>query len=105
MFFILSKTAAFLLLPSNLLIMLALVGAVLMATRFKRLGMRLAIASVVLLAFAGFSPLGSLLAHVLEDRFPPWDSSRGAPDGIVVLGGAIMPMLSRQYGEPVINSD
>jgi uncharacterized SAM-binding protein YcdF (DUF218 family) len=25
----------------------------------------------------------------LEDRFPPWDAARGAPDGIIVLGGAI----------------
>jgi len=105
MFFILSKTAAFLLLPSNLLIVLALFGTVLLATRFRRAGMRLMVGSLVLLAFAGFSPLGNLLAHGLEKRFPPWDSSRGTPDGIVVLGGAISPVLSRDYGETVVSSD
>ncbi len=31
-----------------------------------------------------------MLSHVLESRFPPWDPARGAPDGIVVLGGAII---------------
>lgn len=105
MFFILSKTAAILLLPSNFLIALGFIGIVLMATRFKRAGRRIALASLVLLALAGFSPLGTLLAHKLESRFPPWDPSRGAPDGVVVLGGAIVAGLSRDYGETAVGSD
>jgi uncharacterized SAM-binding protein YcdF (DUF218 family) len=105
MFFILSKTVTLLMLPSNLLFLLCVVGAVLMATRFKRAGKRLAIASLVLLAVAGFSPIGGVLAHTLESRFPPWDATRGPPDGIVVLGGTISPKLSRDYGEPVVGSD
>jgi uncharacterized SAM-binding protein YcdF (DUF218 family) len=105
MFFILSKTVAFFLLPSNLLIALCLLGVVLMATRFKRAGRRLAITGIVLLALVGFSPLGGMLGYALESRFPPWNASRGAPDGIVILGGAISPMLSREYGEPAVNSD
>jgi uncharacterized SAM-binding protein YcdF (DUF218 family) len=76
-----------------------------MATRLRRAGLRLAIACLVLLAAAGLFPLGAVLSHALESRFPPWDAARGAPDGIVVLGGAILPELSRQYGEPVIGSD
>ena len=28
---------------------------------------------------------------MLENRFPVWDPARGAPDGIIVLGGAINP--------------
>ena len=105
MLFILSKTVTLLTLPSNLLFLLCVVSAVLMATRFKRAGKRLAIASLVLLAAAGFSPIGGVLAHMLESRFPPWDATRGPPDGIVVLGGAISPRLSRDYGEPVVGSD
>ena len=38
----------------------------------------------------GFSPLGSLLLYSLESRFPPWDAARGAPDGIIILGGSIV---------------
>jgi len=102
MFFILSKTAAFLLLPSNILILIGVGGLVLMATWFARAGRRMALASLALLALAGFTPLGAVLSHKLESRFPPWDASRGAPDGIVVLGGAILPGLSLDYGTPAI---
>lgn len=105
MFFILSKTAALLLLPSNILILLGLAGIALMATPRKCTGMRMAVASVVLLAAAGFLPVGNLLLRPLEARFPEWDASRGAPDGIVVLGGAISSSLSQDYDEPVLDSD
>lgn len=105
MFFILSKTVAFLLLPSNLLIVFGLIGLVLMATRFRRAGLRMVVASLLLLAVLGFSPLGGILAHVLESRFPPWDATRGAPDGIVVLGGGIASTLSGDYDEPILTSD
>ncbi len=105
MFFILSKTVAFLFLPSNVLILLGLAGAALMATRRRRAGACMAAASLLLLTAAGFLPVGSLLTHTLESRFPPWDASHGAPDGIVVLGGAIASDLSREYGEPVVGGD
>jgi uncharacterized SAM-binding protein YcdF (DUF218 family) len=98
MFFILSKTAALLLLPSNFLIAIGIVGVALLLTRWRRAGTRLMALSLVLLALAGFLPIGAVLEHTLESRFPPWDPSRGAPDGIIVLGGAIDPTLSREYG-------
>jgi uncharacterized SAM-binding protein YcdF (DUF218 family) len=105
MFFILSKTVAFLLLPSNILILIGVAGLVLMATRFARAGRRLAVVSLVLLVVAGFAPIGIVLAHLLESRFPPWDPSGGPPDGIVVLGGAISPRLSLDYGTPALGGD
>lgn len=105
MFFILSKTAAFFLLPSNLLIAAGLIGIALLTTRFRRAGLRLMIGSLVLLALLGFSPLGGMLSHVLESRFPPWDPSRGAPDGIVVLGGGIAANLSGDYDEPMLTGE
>src|SRR5471032_2261592 len=100
-----SKTAAFLFMPSNFLIALGFIGIALMVTRFKRSGRRIALASLLLLGLLGFSPLGTLLTHKLESRFPPWDPARGAPDGIVVLGGVISPPLSRGYGDTVVNAD
>jgi uncharacterized SAM-binding protein YcdF (DUF218 family) len=45
-------------------------------------------------AVFGYSPAGNLLIYPLEHRFPPWDASRGAPDGIIILGGAIGPDAS-----------
>jgi uncharacterized SAM-binding protein YcdF (DUF218 family) len=59
------------------------------------------VASVVLLAICGFSPLGRLLLYPLESRFPPWDAVRGAPDGIIVLGGSIDVDLSAAHGVAV----
>lgn len=103
MFFVLSKTIGIMLLPTNFLIGVGLLGVILLATRFAPLGRRLAIASVVLLAICGFSPLGNLVLYPLEQRFPPWDPARGAPDGIVVLGGAIDPDLSAAHGVTVFS--
>ena len=102
MFFVLSKTLGFLILPTNLLIGVGVVGAILMFTRLASLGRKLVIASVLLLVICGLSPLGNWLMFPLEQRFPPWDPSRGAPDGIIVLGGAIDADLSAAHGTPVV---
>src|ERR1700758_234772 len=91
-------------LPTNLLIGLALLGALLSGTRFARAGRRLMIFSVVLLGLCGFSPLGNLLLYPLESRFPPWDAALGAPDGIIVLGGPIDADLSVEHEVPVVRS-
>jgi uncharacterized SAM-binding protein YcdF (DUF218 family) len=101
LFFILSKTIGIMLLPSNFSIGVGLIGAILLLTRLASLGARLLAASVVLLAIFGFSPFGNLVLYPLESRFPPWDASRGAPDGIVVLGGSIDPDLSAAHGVTV----
>jgi uncharacterized SAM-binding protein YcdF (DUF218 family) len=103
MFFVLSKTVGFLLLPSNFFLLVALAGAVLLATRWKRAGLRIVIGAVVVLAVVGLFPVGNALVHGLENRFPKWDASRGAPDGIIVLGNAISPKLSSAFGEPVFS--
>lgn len=101
MFFVLSKTLGLMLLPTNFLIGIGLIGAILLATRWASLGRRLMIACLVLLAICGFSPLGNLALYPLESRFPPWDAARGAPDGIVVLGGSIDADLSAARGVTV----
>ena len=103
MFFLLAKILGFFALPSNLLISLGLIGLVLMATRFARAGRRLAVAALLLLAIAGLSPLGNALILPLEDRFPPWDASRGAPAGIISLGGAVDTVVSPVRGEVALN--
>jgi uncharacterized SAM-binding protein YcdF (DUF218 family) len=100
-FFFLSKTLGALLLPSNLLIGVGIVGLLLLLTRFVSLGRKLVAASVLLMAICGFSPIGKLLLYPLESRFPPWDNASGAPDGIVVLGGAIEPDMSAAHGTAV----
>src|SRR5215831_5784757 len=104
LFFVLSKTIGIMAMPTNLLIGLGLVGSLLLVTRFAPLGRKLLVISTVLLAICGFSPLSNLLIFPLETRFPPWDAARGAPDGIVVLGGGIDPDPSAAHGEAVFSS-
>jgi uncharacterized SAM-binding protein YcdF (DUF218 family) len=104
LFFVLSKTLGVMLLPANFLIGAGVVGAILMATRFVSTGRKLVVASLLLLAICAFSPVGYMLLYPLEQRFPPWDSSRGAPDGIVVLGASIDADLSVAHGTGVVRT-
>src|ERR1044072_9698460 len=105
MFFVLAKIFGFFALPSNLLISIGLVGVLLIATRFARAGRRLAVASLILVAIAGWSPLGNALILPLEERFPPWDPSRGAPHGIICLGGALDTLVSPERGGAAVNEE
>ena len=104
LFFLLSKTLGIILLPTNFLIGIGLVGALLLVTRFASAGRKLLVAAAVLLAICGWSPLGKLMLYPLEARFPAWDAARGAPDGIVVLGGPIDADLSLAHGAPVVSA-
>ena len=92
------------LLPTNFMIGLGLIGVMLLATRWQRLGRRLMIVSLALLAICAWSPLGKLLLYPLETRFPAWDASKGAPDGIIVLGGPIDADLSVAHGTAVLSA-
>ena len=103
MFFVLSKTLGYLVVPSNLVMAIGLAGLVLLCTRFRRLASWLIVSSVVLIALLGYSPVGRMLLLPLEDRFPPWDASRGPPTGIVVLGGAISAEVSVARGVVALN--
>jgi uncharacterized SAM-binding protein YcdF (DUF218 family) len=90
--FIVFKILNFFAMPSNDVVVLGLIGLVLTRSkRTARTGRRLTAAAIVLVLSFGLLPFGRLLLAPLEDRFPPWDAGRGAPDGIVVLGGVIEP--------------
>jgi len=102
-FFTVSKIFGFFALPSNLFVCIGIAGLILLCTRLTRLASWLVVTSLVLIALCGLSPLGNALILPLEDRFPPWDASRGAPDGIVVLGGAITPDVSIARGTTALN--
>lgn len=99
----LSKILGFFALPSNLLMVLALVGILLMKTRFRRFGQGLVIGAILLLAVVGIAPVGNALMLPLEERFPQWDARRGSPHGIVVLGGAVSPDVSAARNEIALN--
>ncbi len=103
MFFPLSKILGFFAIPSNLVVSIGILGLLLLPTRFARAGRALAFASLIVLAILGLSPVGNALIIPLEERFPRWDATRGAPDGIIVLGGAISPDVSSARDEVALN--
>jgi uncharacterized SAM-binding protein YcdF (DUF218 family) len=88
-FFYASKIVWFFAGPTNLLVVLAALGAGLLFTRWSRLGRALATAAAVGLLLIGFGPVGKLIALPLEDRFPQRTADAPRVDGIIVLGGAI----------------
>src|SRR5436190_19960082 len=103
MFFTLSKILGFFANLSDLIVSIGLVGFVLLATRWSRTGRWMIGVGFVALAILGLSPIGNGLMVLLEQRFPRWDVSRGPPDGIVVLGGAISPDVSAARDEVALN--
>jgi uncharacterized SAM-binding protein YcdF (DUF218 family) len=95
--FIASKILGFFSLPSNVLLVAGLLGLLLLLSkRTVRAGRRLIGAALVLTLAFGLLPFGMLLLMPLEERFPPWDASRGDPDGIVVLGGMFEPEVANR---------
>jgi uncharacterized SAM-binding protein YcdF (DUF218 family) len=98
-----SKVFGFFATPSNFVILVGIVGALLLRTRFAKTGWALVIGCLVLLAVFGLSPAGNALIVPLEQRFPPWDHGRGAPHGIVVLGGALSPDVSHAREAAALN--
>ena len=102
MFFILSKTLALFTLPSSLLIVLAIAGTVLLFMRFARIGRTFLVISMLGFVVFGFSPLGKALFWMLENRFPAWNATSGAPTGFIILGGSVDPAISAAHGEVAI---
>ena len=90
MFFAVSKIGFFLIQPSNLLLLAALTGVVLLRReRWRKLAGRLVGFGVCGLIVGGLSPLGNAMILPLEERFPRPDLTQlgGKIDGIIILGG------------------
>src|ERR1700675_1336612 len=104
MFFLVSKTVGVLLIPSNFISLVGVVGLILFRTRYASIGRKLVCACVAAYVICGFSPLGKLVLVALESGFPPWDAGKSEPDGIVVLGGAIDPDLAAARGAAVFGN-
>jgi uncharacterized SAM-binding protein YcdF (DUF218 family) len=89
--------------PSNLFVLLLVLAALLLLTRWRRWGMRL----VGLLAVLGVAlmmlPFGAWLVIPLENRFLPPTPMPTHVDGIIVLGGAVSTVLTQRRGQATVN--
>lgn len=88
MFFIVSKLIEIILLPSNLIAILGLIGVAAPPFGRRNLSCTCLLGSTLLLAICGWSPLGPAGLMALEDRFPK-PVVNGPVTGIVLLGGAV----------------
>lgn len=103
MFFELSKILGFFAIPSNFFVVIAVIGALLLLTRFARAGRRLMVFGIFTLAFVGLSPIGNLLILPLEERFPQLSNAAAAPTGIIILGGSLDEGVSAARASVALN--
>ncbi|MGL5734144.1 MAG: YdcF family protein [Beijerinckiaceae bacterium] len=97
--FVLSKVLWFFATPSNALLAIALLGVLLTASRYARVGRTLAVTALVMLAICGLSPAANWLIAPLENRFPQWAQGQGQPPtGMIVLGGSLDTTVSFHRG-------
>ena len=100
---VLSKVLGFFAIPSNLIVSIGILGVLLLPTRFKRTGRGWWWRSLLVSAILGLSPVGNALIIPLEQAVPRLGRGRGAPDGIIVLGGMITPDVSVARNEVALN--
>ncbi len=91
MFYFVSKLFFALARPLHFLLILMLLGMGLQMTRARRTGIWLVNIGAICLLVITFSPLARMIETPLETRFPRPDVLSPAPDGIIILGGAIDP--------------
>lgn len=89
--------------PLHVIVLIGLVGLILSFTRWQWVGHRVLIAAFALLAIAGLTPLGALMIGTLEARFPAATLAEPV-DGIILIGGAEQPRMSRDHGQVLTNS-
>ena len=105
MFFILSKTIGFFLMPTNFACSLLVLGLLMAKTRFAKIAYRLSYTAIIALIIMAYSPLGHIILLPLEERIkrPLNIENMKAPDGIVVLGGSIDTIVTKARGSIAIN--
>jgi len=102
MFYIAARIFENLFEPLQFSLLLSMIGLALLFTRHERYGRICVTIGVVALLVMANRPLGVFLAAPLEKRFPQPPANMPAPDGIIVLGGAIDERLSEKLDRPVL---
>jgi uncharacterized SAM-binding protein YcdF (DUF218 family) len=101
--FVLAKVLGTVTEPLNLMLLLMAAGCLLLFTRWARQGRKVVLITVVVSTVLSVVPLGRLAVNALENRFPPLTVLPDHVDGIIVLGGAISPVISAARGQVSLN--
>jgi uncharacterized SAM-binding protein YcdF (DUF218 family) len=103
MFYELSKILWIFVNPGNLLLIILLFGVYLLWTRWWNFGRWLiAMISIAFLVIA-LVPMDKWMLGVLENRFPPLTQLPENIDGIIVAGGIVDPLVSKEHGQISMN--
>ncbi|MFK7864322.1 MAG: YdcF family protein [Pseudohongiellaceae bacterium] len=103
LFFYISKIGWALVSPGSLMLFLC-IGTWFTAWRGKAAASRkFAASTAVCMLTVGFFPVGEWLISPLESRFPSSPALPSNVEGIIVLGGAISPVLSMEWRQPQLN--
>lgn len=103
MSFFLSKAVWVLLAPGNLLLAVLTLGVVLLILGRRRAGMVFTGAATLGFLAIAVLPVSYWLMRPLEARFPPQAELPAHVDGIIVLGGAVVPERMADWGQPSLN--
>lgn len=90
-----------LLTPSNALCLMLAVGCVWLILSRRRHGFLLILISTLILSAIAVLPISTMAVLPLEDRFPQ-PAMPDHIDGIVVLGGSVVPSTSKARGRPTV---
>lgn len=103
MIYFLSKAFWLVAQPGNFLVLLALLGALLLFTRWRRLGRAIVLLLAVVMLAVAVLPVHEWVLRPLENRFPPLTEMPAHVDGIIVLGGPVSTLLTAERHQPTVN--
>jgi len=102
-FFLASKVIWALISPDSLIVILGVSAWIAAILKWQRVSRSLLASCALLLVLIGFFPVGEWLIAPLENRFTTNAALPSEVDGIIVLGGAILPRLSNTWQQPEVN--
>ena len=102
-FFLASKVIWALISPDSLIVILGVSAWIAAILKWQRILRSVLASCALLLLLIGFFPVGEWLIAPLENRFTTNAALPSEVDGIIVLGGAILPRLSNTWQQPEVN--
>jgi|TARA_B110000914_G_C15444802_1_gene437904 uncharacterized SAM-binding protein YcdF (DUF218 family) len=102
-FFLASKVIWALISPDSLIVILGVSAWIAAILKWQRVSRSVLASCALLLVLIGFFPVGEWLIAPLENRFTTNAALPSEVDGIIVLGGAILPRLSNTWQQPEVN--
>ena len=103
LFFFGSKILWQLISPDNLLVILLLVALLLHYMGKRLYARRIFTFLIISVVFLGFFPLGGWLLYPLEARFQHNPKLPDRVDGVILLGGSVMPVSSHYWQQLEVN--